>query len=310
MCLYPRLIKNPKYKKAEYIPQDERIMYVPVGCNDCIECNKKRANNWKIRLKEEIKKKELKAYFVTLTFSTEELKKIDDKIKKEITGYNRDNSIAIYATRHFLERWRKKYKKSLRHWFITELGHNNTEHIHIHGIVWTNENFEEVRRIWQYGFVYPRDYQVKRNYVNNSTISYIIKYVTKKDIKHKYYKNIILTSAGIGNNYKINGYDKVKDKYKTKEGYEISLPIYYRNKIYSEEEREKQWIKKLDEGIRWVNGQKVKANDIETINKLLIEGQKRSKEKGYRGTDINWQEKEYENQQRELLRAVRYNKKN
>nr|WAE43739.1 MAG: replication initiator protein [Microviridae sp.] len=310
MCLYPKLIKNPRYKNGDVQVKDTRTLYVPIGCNNCKECYKKKANNWRIRLTEEIKNKENeKAYFITLTLNTESLKQIDEKIDTKITGYNRDNAIATYSNRHFLERWRKKYKKSLRHWFITELGHGTTEHIHIHGLVWTNQDFETIRKIWNYGFVYPRNYQVKDNYVNIVTINYIIKYVTKLDIKHKYYKPIILTSAGIGNNAKISEYEKSEDKYKNKAGYEMQIPMYYRNKIYTETEREQLWLKKLDKEERYINGRKVNANDIELITKLLKQGQAESELKGYRGDKYNWQEKKYENEQRELLRKIRYNQK-
>ena len=83
---------------------------------------------------------------------------------------------------------------------------------------------------------------------------------------------------------------------------------YYRNKIYTESEREKRWLEKLDKNERWIDGQKVKADDIELINQLLKQAQDRCKKKGYNGTDIKWQEKDYENEQRELLRKNRYNK--
>lgn len=304
MCLYPQLIKNPKYKHTK--PIDGRVALVPIGCGDCIECAKKKANQWRIRLNEEIKHKEIKGYFVTLTFSTEQLKKLDTLINKDIKGYNRDNAIATRAVRLFTERWRKKYKKTIRHWLISELGHGETEHIHLHGIIWSNEDFEEVRRIWGYGFVYPRPYQVKNNNVNIKTINYIIKYVTKKDLKHKYYKNIILTSNGIGEGVKLTPYEILNDCYKTKTGHEQSLPIYYRNKIYDEHERERRWIEKIEKNTRWINGTKVDSNDIETIHKLLIQGQKESEKKGYKGTNIKWKEKEYENTQRELMRMERY----
>ena len=46
---------------------------------------------------------------------------------KVLQGYELDNAIAAYAIRKFLERWRKKFKKSLRHWLVTELGHNGIE---------------------------------------------------------------------------------------------------------------------------------------------------------------------------------------
>ena len=49
MCLYPRLIPNPKYrtsKKRGYYkpsPHDARLNYVPVACGKCYECRKKKA---------------------------------------------------------------------------------------------------------------------------------------------------------------------------------------------------------------------------------------------------------------------------
>ena len=47
---------------------------------------------------------------------------------------------------------------------------------------------------------------------------------------------------------------ETKETYKNKTGHETALPIYYRNKIYNEEEREKLWIQKLDKEERWVGG--------------------------------------------------------
>ena len=38
----------------------------------------------------------------------------------------------------------KNKQKSVRHWLITELGHNGTENIHLHGIIWTNKNIEAI----------------------------------------------------------------------------------------------------------------------------------------------------------------------
>ena len=88
---------------------------------------------------------------------------------------------AAYAIRKFLERWRKKFKKSLRHWLVTELGHNGTENIHLHGIVWTDENYSTIREKWAYGFIYPRtEEQERKGYVNAKTVNYIVKYITKR----------------------------------------------------------------------------------------------------------------------------------
>ena len=80
MCLYPRLIKNPKYKKNKknggVIPAflDERVLAVPIGCEECIECRKQKRRNWQVRLLEEVKER-TDGIFVTLTFSNERFKK-------------------------------------------------------------------------------------------------------------------------------------------------------------------------------------------------------------------------------------------
>lgn len=326
MCLYPRLIKNPKYKENQknggVIPavNDPRVLYVPIGCGKCMECMKQKARNWQVRLSEEIKHTP-NAYFITLTFSNESIAELAKDIPVE--GYQLDNAIATKAVRRFLERWRKEHNVSLRHWLVTELGHQGTENIHLHGVIWLKEKTDilKIDRIWQYGFAWkgsPIQIQGKtidyKNYVNEKTIAYICKYVTKRDEQHKYYNSIILSSPGIGNQYtkttKINR-NKYKEKetretYKTETGHEIALPTYYRNKIYTEEQREKLWIEKLDKEERWVNKIKIDVSKgyteyFEQVN----EARKINKRLKYGDDQIDYQEKEYENQLRILKQQQR-----
>ena len=68
------------------------------------------------------------------------------------TKWDTDNKAAAYAVRHWLERVRKKTKKSVKHWLITELGHKGTERIHLHGIIWTKDS--ELIKKWGYGYVW------------------------------------------------------------------------------------------------------------------------------------------------------------
>ena len=139
MCLYPKLVRNPRYKKNKknggVIPPvfDNRHLYIPVGCQVCKECRKRKARDWQVRLQEEIKTNS-NGHMITFTFSTEGLQKITDNYPEiaELEGYEKDNAIAKKGLRLFLENWRKKHKKSVRHWAITELGHQGTEHVHIH----------------------------------------------------------------------------------------------------------------------------------------------------------------------------------
>lgn len=333
MCLYPKLIRNPKYKATKknggIIPpiSDIRVTMVPIGCGNCMECRKQEGRKWQLRMLEDIKEHK-NGKFVTLTFSNESIKKIiETKPSKRwgtmagLQGYALDNEIATRGVRWFTERWRKEKGKSIRHWLITELGHNGTENIHLHGIMWTDESIEDIRRIWGYGYIYPGPgEEEKKNYVSEATVNYIIKYVTKTDQEHKYYKTKILTSSGIGDKYtetynaKINKYNEEKETdetYKTRTGHKISMPIYWRNKIYTEEQREKLWLNKLDKNIRWVNGIKIDISKGEELYyKILEQERKKNRELGYGDSDTDWERKEYEKQRRMIMYKERLKENN
>ena len=316
MCLYPRLIKNKKYepnkKNGGVAPEakDPRCKMVPIGCGYCMECMKKRKNEWKVRLHEDIKRHK-NGIFVTLTFSNKSWKELKTDINKKskVKGYALDNAIAKLATRRFLERWRKKHKQSVRHWLVTELGHQGTERVHLHGIIFTDHK-EDIKNTWNYGYVWDGSWKCdkKINYVSEKTINYITKYITKTDLQHKYYKPIILCSPGIGKGYEQtfdaqqNKYKEgeTKETYKNKTGHETALPIYYRNKIYNEEEREKLWIQKLDKEERWVGGIKVSTKEnADNYYKLLYWYRTKNKRLGF-GAPDNWQARKYEHERRKL----------
>lgn len=330
MCLYPRLVQNRKYtpnqKNGGKVPEiyDKRALATPAICGDCMECRKQKAREWQVRLMEDIKTNK-GGQMVTLTFSTDALRKIaeDERIYlerstgeiikckiKDLDGYDRDNAIATRAMRLFNERWRKKYKKAIRHWMITELGHQNTEHIHLHGIVWGDVH--EVERIWQYGWVYKGEIKNGRleNYVNGKTINYMIKYVSKMDMQHQAYKPIVLCSKGIGGQFtkqkrleqKFN-YENTKEYYRTETGHKVGMPTYWRNKIYTEEQREAMWMHKLDQNIRWVDGQKIDLNRVSEKQywEALKDAQEKSKKLGYKDGTKKWKREKYERERRNLI---------
>lgn len=384
MCLYSRLMPNPKYRENKknrgIIPAvfDDRVKWVPWACGNCMECSKKRAREWKVRIQEDIKTY-TNGKFLTLTYSNESYrdlaiemrekanKKIEElqhvsvytkEIRKEVqknklktNGYGLDNEIATRSMRLFLERWRKKYGVSLRHWIVTELGQKNTEHLHIHAILWADD-VDEVEKIWKYGTVWKGKEEPNgklKNYVNEATAGYITKYITKKDIKHKEYKPIVLCSPGIGRGYtdtivnKIScidrtvkrtnkgwflvwyiktwreytqkTYNATKNKYKegetretyiTRTGHNVMLPVYWRNKIYSEEEREALWIEKLNKEVRWINGVKISIkNGEEEYYRALKIQQEINNELGYGTGEKNWERETYERERRNLKQNER-----
>lgn len=295
MCLYPKLIINRKYisniKNKGIVPElkDERTKYVPVGCGNCIECRRKKANEWKIRLNEELKTN--KGTFVTLSFNEEELNKLCKELK-----VNECNAVAKLAVKRFNERYRKKNGHAIRHWLISELGHNNTERLHIHGIVFETISKEDLEKYWKYGMVYT-GYECSLK-----TINYVIKYITKIDKDHKGFKGEILCSPGIGKNYigttTENQYKgtQTKEYYRLQNGQKISLPIYYRNKIYSEEQREKLWINKLNEQAIWVGKRKIDvstAEGMENYLAILKDEQEKNIRCGFGSNDKEWKKKDY-----------------
>ena len=178
----------------------------------------------------------------------------------------------------------------------TELGHNGTERIHLHGIIFTKETKETIESIWKYGNIWVG------TFVNTKTINYIIKYITKIDEDHKGFKSIILSSAGIGKEYitrqdaknnKYNG-ENTKETYILPSGTRTALPIYYRNKIYTDEERERLWINKLDKQERYVMGIRISVKkDENEYNKVLEQAQKDNERLGYGNRNEEWNKKEY-----------------
>ena len=104
--------------------------------------------------------------------------------------------------------------------------------------------------------------------------------MTKEDEKHPNFVGKVLCSKGIGAKYteraeaKKHIYKKGKtiETYRLRNGAKINLPIYYRNQLFSEEEREMLFLDKIEKGIIYVMGQKVHRNDEKYYLKLLEEG--------------------------------------
>ena len=86
---------------------------------------------------------------------------------------------------------------------------------------------------------------------------------------------------------------QTRQTYRLPNGAKSALPIYYRNKIYTEDEREKLWIQKLDKEERWVCGEKIDiSKSEETYENVRKFYRKKNKELGY-GDDKTWNEENY-----------------
>lgn len=272
MCLYPTYVKNPKYKPNKKnngrppICKDRRLFYIPTKCGCCIECRKEKQREWRVRLEEELRSNF--GYFTTLTISPEGIKEIEEKTN--LIWEENPNEISTKALRLFLERVRKDTGKSIKHWCVTELGEEK-DRIHLHGIFFGQKSAELIRKHWKYGFVFIG------GYCNSKSVNYMTKYMLKVDIKHPTFKQIVLASAGIGAGYMDRlDYLWQKQNYKRidvatytfRNGTKMAMPKYYKNKIFSDKERERMWINNLNRGLLWIFGEKVKADDWKTIDNL------------------------------------------
>lgn len=259
-------------KKNGYKPPictDERLRYIDIECGECYECRKKRAREWKIRMSEEMRHSP-SAIFFTGTFTDE---RIEQLCKKYSINKDNVNEIATKEVRLFLERIRQtnREKKSIKHWIVTEKGHTNTRRIHIHGIFWGKNKATLsylLNKLWTAGYSY------QGTYVNDKTVNYIVKYMTKTDLDNPTFKGIVLASPGIGKKYleridvKRNKYkewksewDKTDETYRFRNGQKSILPKYYKEKIYTEDERQILWIEKMKEGYQYVMGEKFKVTN-------------------------------------------------
>lgn len=224
-CLQSLRIPNPKYRTS-LIPflqvYDDAFIWVP--CGKCFNCRKTRASNWRSRLIHEISLgKHKRAHFVTFTISPEH--------------YAFCSNNPSRCIRLFLERYRKRYGKSLRHWFVTELGENSGR-FHFHGIIFDYpDSFKQLHHLWSYGHIWVG------SRCNEATASYIVKYITKPSEWDEDFVSQVFCSPGIGRCYALRP-DSLRFHNSTSEGVfylrfsscRASIPRYYLPYLFSRDQ--------------------------------------------------------------------------
>lgn len=240
-CLIPLRIINPHYKKLANelsLPysdfEDREDYYLDVPCGVCHGCMKIRSNTWRIRLLHEYQSMTLQqrdnSFFVTYTINNDYINEDPHKLWR------------LYQNRVY-----KKCKKYLRHWVTTEFG-DTTQRLHLHAIIFDSPiTAFELEKLWKYGFTSVKCLTPKR-------IGYITKYITKNNtqfIVDPEYKQRVFTSPGLGLDYcdKHSKYHHQKALIPflySNSGHIMALPRYYRNKIFTDDEREDMYQNYLD----------------------------------------------------------------
>ena len=245
-CLIQKRIVNPHYKKiapdshfrlyhevhGQYPKND---YYVFVDCGRCINCFKKYMSSWRFRLLHEfysLSPSQLKhTYYVTFTI--------------EPKYYTTKKPLLKKMVRRFLERVRKHYKHSVRHFLVTERGDNGTHRFHFHGFLFdTDVNPAHLYQLWHYGFVsvYP---VTSSQYEISQQVSYCTTYITKgkkgklPDVIPPDEFPLILVSPGLGSSYVSYSRGLHTRGILFSQAYDFqgklrSLPRYLRQKVFNE----------------------------------------------------------------------------
>jgi hypothetical protein len=209
------------------LKQETNIHTVP--CGKCYDCYQRRISQWSFRLMQE-EKKSSSAFFITLTYSDENLPKTETN---QATLDKRDLQL-------FMKSLRKKNRNKIKYFVCGEYG-DHTERPHYHMIIF-NAAEKTIQPTWEKG-------QIHFGKVSNASVGYTLKYMQKqgkipKHIKDDRKKEFQLMSKGLGLCYITNNSSKwhlndlenrlylnIEDNKK------ISMPRYYKDKIYNKEQR-------------------------------------------------------------------------
>lgn len=212
---------------------DGVLKFVSVPCGRCMNCVKRNRSSWIFRLEEE-ERSSLCSFFLTLTYDDSNL-------------YYNDLGVASVSKSHhqnFLKNLRYHLGIKLRFYMVSEYG-SRTFRPHYHYLIFFKslisvDSFSEsVSKAWTFGHFHVGT-------VSSSSISYVTKYVIgKTSYPSGADKPFTLCSRrpGIGFDY----VDRMSSWHESDStrfysvrtgGIKVSLPRYYKEKLYSKYDRE------------------------------------------------------------------------
>ncbi len=216
-CLFPIQLKDGRF----------------VPCGRCHRCRRKYANQWITRLIHEADNYSNNVH-ITLTYNDKNYPNSEEQAVRDMQLY-------IKRVRRAYE-YKEGRQRKIRYYLVIERG-PSTGRLHSHCILF-NTNTYDVRKYlascWQAGFIYCKSLKTRQ------MTAYVTNYVGTKQCVKK------LMSAGIGKNY-LNAetvqYHRAGDIHYVvlphTSGVKRALPRYYRDKIWTHEERIRQRIEQL-----------------------------------------------------------------
>lgn len=215
-----------------YLKQKHKQEQLPVPCGKCPECKKRRVSEWSFRLMQQ-DKISISSQFLTLTYDTR-------TVPLTKRGFM---SVSKRDLQLFFKRLRKlNPQQRLKYYAAAEYG-GKTWRPHYH-ILLFNADVRTIQQAWNNGHVHYGT-------VSGASVGYSLKYISKgkrvpQHANDDRQPEFSLMSKGIGANYltkqmvKWHHADKENRMYVNLEGgKKASMPRYYKQKIYTEEERKK-----------------------------------------------------------------------
>lgn len=242
-----------------------------VPCGKCAYCLTNRRSSWMFRVAQEMKNQEYPGYFITLTY--------DEKhVRRTASGRL---SLRFRDVQLFLKRVRKA-KYYCKYICVGEYG-SNTKRPHYHMLLWTDCPVEKIESFWKMGSIHFGK-------ITMASAMYTLKYIIQP--KQKAEDDLEPTRAqfskGLGLSYLTRAmYDWHTRDYDNPEmfayidGSKVSLPRYYKDKIFTKYQRRRfahaaKWesIRKRRKRMRELIAQGV-TNTKVYMNSLRVENAKR-----------------------------------
>lgn len=205
---------------------------IPVPCGRCPNCVKRRVSQWSFRLMQEAKSKDtISAHFITLTYDT-------TNVPLTPCGF-------MDLSKRHLQLFFKRLRKSLpgrkvKYYAVGEYG-GKSYRPHYHVILF-NVDINKIQDAWGLGSVHYGT-------LSPASVGYTLKYLSKPSrvplhVNDDRIREFALMSKGIGKNYLTKQMVKwhlasLQDRMycNLEGGRKIAMPRYYKEKIYSKEQR-------------------------------------------------------------------------
>lgn len=225
--MYPFAVKKERKYNAD-------THHTTVPCGQCPECMKRRVSVWSFRLRKE-EETSVSSFFVTLTYDT-------DNVPISANGFM---TLHKPDVQKFFKRLRKKMPKNapkITYYVAGEYG-SKRGRPHYHAIIF-NATEDGIKNSWLAG-------NVDIGNVSGASVAYTLKYINKGKIVPAHAnddrtKEFALMSKGLGKSYLcpsvIKHYkaDLTKAFIVIDDGVRIPIPRYYKDKIFTEKERDQQ----------------------------------------------------------------------